>query len=54
MLVQEYVFNTKNEFHNLQPVNKRHRGYLFFSMKDRNLFHRVDIGNIFMSGAATS
>ena len=31
------------------------RGYLFFSVKDRNLFHRVDtIGNIFMSGAATS
>ena len=30
------------------------RGYLFFSVKDRNLFHRVDtIGNIFMSGAAT-
>ena len=32
-----------------------HRGYLFFSVKDRNLFHRVDtIGNIFTSGAATS
>ena len=32
-----------------------YRGYLFFSVKDRNLFHRVDtIGNIFMSGAATS
>ena len=31
-----------------------HRGYLFFSVKDRNLFHRVDtIGNIFTSGAAT-
>ena len=30
-------------------------GYLFFSVKDRNLFHRVDnIGNIFWSGAATS
>ena len=27
----------------------------FFSVKDRNLFHRVDtIGNIFTSGAATS
>ena len=31
------------------------RGYLFISVKDRNLFHRVDtMGNIFMSGAATS
>ena len=31
------------------------RGYLFFSLKDRNLFHRVDtIGNILTSGAATS
>ena len=29
--------------------------YLFFSVKDRNLFHRVDtIGNIFTSGAAMS
>ena len=32
-----------------------YRGYLFFSVKDRNLFHRVNtIGNIFTSGAATS
>ena len=31
------------------------RGYLFFSVKDRNLFHRVEtIGNIFTSGAAMS
>ena len=31
----------------------KHRKYLFFPMKDRNLFHRVDtIGNIFSSGAA--
>ena len=30
-------------------------GFLFFSVKDRNLFHRVEtISNIFMSGAATS
>ena len=30
------------------------RGFLFFSVKDRNLFHRVDtIGNIFTSGEAT-
>ena len=30
------------------------RGYLFFSVKDGNLFHRVDtIGNIFTSGEAT-
>ena len=28
-------------------VPERHRGYSFFSVKDRNLFHRVDkIGNI--------
>ena len=34
---------------------QRHRGYLLFSVKDRNLFHRVDtIGNIFTSGEATS
>ena len=34
---------------------QKYRGYLFFSVKDRNLFHRVDtIGNIFTSGAATS
>ena len=33
-----------------------HRGYyLFFSVKDRNLFHRVDtIGNIFTTDEATS
>ena len=31
------------------------RGYLFFSVKDQNLFHRVDtISNIFMTGTATS
>ena len=29
--------------------------WFFFSVKDRNLFHRVDtIGNIFTSGTATS
>ena len=33
----------------------RYREYLYFSVKDRNLFHRVDtIGNIFTSGTATS
>ena len=33
----------------------KYRGYLFFSVKDQNSFHRVDtIGNIFTSGAATS
>ena len=32
-----------------------YRGYLFFSVKDRNLFHQVNtIGNIFTSGTATS
>ena len=38
------------------PTGKHeiNRGYLFFSVKYRNLFHRVDtIGNIFTSGAAT-
>ena len=35
--------------------NQINRGYLFFSVKDRNLFHRVDtIGNIFTSGVASS
>ena len=38
-------------------VVERYRGYLFFfffSVKDRNLFHRVDtFSNIFTSGAAT-
>ena len=35
-------------------VYKIHRRYLFFSVKNGNLFHRVDtIGNIFTSGAAT-
>ena len=37
------------------PKTVINRGYLVFSVKDRNLFHRVDtISNIFMSGAATS
>ena len=32
-----------------------YRGYLFFSVKDRNSFHRVDtIGNRIMSGKAKS
>ena len=36
-------------------VKTVYRGYLFFSVKDRHLFHRVDtIRNIFTSGAATS
>ena len=36
-------------------MGKIHRGYLFFSVKDRNLFHRVDtIGNIFTNCAAMS
>ena len=36
--------------------HETNRGYLFFfSVKDRNLFYRVDtIGNIFTRGAATS
>ena len=33
----------------------RDRGYLFFSVKDRNLFHRENtVGNIFTSGEAKS
>ena len=41
--------------HLLTCLFTRYRGYLFFSVKHRNLFHRVDtIGNIFTSGAATS
>ena len=36
-------------------TSKIYRGYLVFSVSDRNLFHREDtIGNIFTSGAATS
>ena len=32
----------------------RNRGYLFFSVKDRNLLHQMDtIGNIFTCGCAT-
>ena len=31
-----------------------YRGYLLFSVKDRNLFHEVDTIDIFTSGAATS
>ena len=39
----------------LMEASRVYRGYLFFSVKDRNLFHRVDtIGNIFTSGEATS
>ena len=33
---------------NIPKVELMYRGYLFYSLKDRNLFHRVDtIGNIF-------
>ena len=35
-------------------VVERYRGYLFSSVKNLNLFLRVDtLGNIFTSGAAT-
>ena len=38
----------------LEAVGKLNRGFFFFSVKDRNLFHRVDtIGNIFTRGCAT-
>ena len=37
-----------------ERYGKGYREYWFFSMKDRNLFHRVDtIGIIFKSGYAT-
>ena len=37
-----------------EEVLRIYRGYLFFSVKDRNLFHRVNtIGNIFTNGEAT-
>ena len=37
-----------NDFPVKYFLGQSHRGYLFFSVKDRNLFHRVDtIGNIF-------
>ena len=50
---------SKNIFTDISrcPTGKHeiNRGYLFFSLKDRNLFHRVDtIGNIFTSDAAMS
>ena len=39
---------------NTYPCQQIYGGYLFFSVKDRNLFHRVDTtGNIFTSGCAT-
>ena len=48
-LQNNYCCNARTK--NLSAI---YRGYLFFSVKDRNLFHRVDtIGNIFTSGAAT-
>ena len=38
----------------ISHIKVRYSGYLFFSVTDRNLFHRVDtIGNIFTSGTAT-
>ena len=48
---------SKNIFTDISryPTGKHeiNRGYLLFSVKDRNLFHRVDtIGNIFTSGEA--
>ena len=40
---------------NNSKTSIRFRGYLFFSVKDRNLFHRVDtIGNIFTSGCCAT
>ena len=35
-------------------MTMRYKGYLVFSVKDRNLFHLVNtIGNIFTRGCAT-
>ena len=45
-------YNSK-EKHLLQ-IGVLNRGYLFFSVKDRNLFQVNIIVNIFISGAATS
>ena len=40
---------------NNQTMRRIFKGYLFFLVKDRNLFHQVDtISNIFTSGAVTS
>ena len=51
----ERVFSKTRLFYVLFTKCEGYSGYLFFSVKDRNLFHRVDtIGNIFTSGAATS
>ena len=50
-LITFFKTNLINFYHKGQG----NRGYLFFSVKDRNLFHLVDtIGNIFTSGTATS
>ena len=39
----------------LPAIKSINRGYLFFSVKDRNLFHPVDtISNIFTGGEAKS
>ena len=49
------LYNGSQRCNKFAFANVRHREYLSFSVKDRNLFHRVDnIGNIFTSGAATS
>ena len=43
------------DFDRIKVINRGYLGFFFFSVKDRNLFHRVDtIGNIFTSGATTS
>ena len=54
-----YCIRNTNEGRRMSENNHhrtmRYREYLYFSVKDRNLFHRVDtIGNIFTSGTATS
>ena len=53
--MQSYVSLCREQNPIFTPTPLQKGGYLFFSVKDRNLFHRVDtIGNIFTSGAATS
>ena len=50
-MVSENELTSVYDRHADNAILKIHGGYLFFSVKDRNLFHRVDtIGNIFTSG----
>ena len=54
--VENIIVDRKNAgYKKILFSHQRYRGYLFFSVKDRNLFHPVDtISNIFTCGPATS